>query len=228
MTRGLADAALARADADHVLDGGERALGQAALAAEALLEALLLLVATARRSRPFTVSHAVERVDALDHGLLEVRPDRAAGRGERHDHVHASLSRAARSSGPSRASTMSLRSSGSMTLRRASRICSSVGIASDCRRRFAHAPQRPTAPRRAPSAEGGEILHCRRYCRQPHPGAGLSSRPGGSGFGGVPGRPGATSLARRSRPRAGRGPRPDARPRGGWSSPDARRPCARP
>ena len=42
--RGLADAALAGADADHVLDGGQRALGQPALAAEALREALLLLV----------------------------------------------------------------------------------------------------------------------------------------------------------------------------------------
>ena len=42
--RGLADAALAGADADHVLDLGERALGQPAGAAELLLQDALLLV----------------------------------------------------------------------------------------------------------------------------------------------------------------------------------------
>ena len=41
--RRLADAALAGGDADHVLDLGERALGQPARAAERLLQAALLL-----------------------------------------------------------------------------------------------------------------------------------------------------------------------------------------
>src|SRR3982750_1046526 len=52
--------------------------------------------------------------------------------------------------------TMSLRSSGSMTLRSASSICSRVRIAFDDGRKANAAPE-GTAP-----AEGGEILHWRR------------------------------------------------------------------
>ena len=74
---------------------------------------------------------------------------------------------------------MSLRSSGSMTLRRASRIWSWVGIAqpSDGTPKKANA-----APRRAPPAEGGEILHCRRDMMADSltPCPGLSGRAGGS------------------------------------------------
>src|SRR4051812_3547323 len=66
--------------------------------------------------------------------------------------------------------TMSLRSSGSMTLRRASSICSrgSIGF-DDGTRKKANAAPEGTAP-----AEGGEILHWRRVCgHQPYPGSGL-------------------------------------------------------
>src|ERR671914_864824 len=83
--RGLADPALARADADDVLDGRERSLREPALAAEALGERLLLLV----REDVEADLHVLDaqRLHVLDDRLLEVGPDRAARRGERHDDV---------------------------------------------------------------------------------------------------------------------------------------------
>ena len=74
---------------------------------------------------------------------------------------------------------MSLRSSGSMTLRRASRICSSVGIASILAERVP--TQRNRRRPKAPPAEGGEILLTAdgmlRSAVSPRPG--LSGRRGG-------------------------------------------------
>src|SRR3982751_4450372 len=75
--------------------------------------------------------------------------------------------------------TMSLRSSGSMTLRSASSICSRVRIAFDDGRKANAAPE-GTAP-----AEGGEILHWRRdmwppalpRVRSPRRSGGSSSKP---------------------------------------------------
>jgi hypothetical protein len=83
----LADPALAGPDADHVLDGGKRALGQRP-AAEPLLKRLLLVgredvEADGDRLDP------VEGADVLDDGLLEVGADRAAGGRQRHDDIDA-------------------------------------------------------------------------------------------------------------------------------------------
>jgi hypothetical protein len=82
---GLADAALAGPYADDVLHRGERPLREPALAAEPLGQALLLLVG--EDVEPDGDRLDAQRLDALDDGLLEMRADRAAGSGERDDHV---------------------------------------------------------------------------------------------------------------------------------------------
>ena len=121
----LADAALAGADADHVLDLGERALGERA-AAELAPERLLLVVGE-------DVEGDVDAGDALElaHGLgdagLEVRPDRAARRGQRDHHIDDAVLVDSTERTIS-SSTMSRRSSGSITERRASITWSRVGM----------------------------------------------------------------------------------------------------
>jgi hypothetical protein len=84
--RRLAHAALARGDADHVLDLGERALGQAPTA-QRLLESGLLVVGEHVEPDPH-LGHALECGHVLRHRLLEVGANRAAGRGQRDDDVH--------------------------------------------------------------------------------------------------------------------------------------------
>ena len=79
----LADAALAGGDADHVLDLGQGALGQAR-PPQRLLQAALLLVAE-HVEADLDRGHPLERGDLLGDRLLEVRADRAARRGQGDD-----------------------------------------------------------------------------------------------------------------------------------------------
>ena len=87
--RRLADAALARGDADHVLDLGQGAFGQAP-PAELLLELSLLGVGEDVEADLYLVD-AFELGDLLDHGLLEVVADRAAGGRQRDDDLDAAV-----------------------------------------------------------------------------------------------------------------------------------------
>ena len=183
--RGLAHAALARRHADHVLHRRRARPRAARPAGRAAARGPASRRRSARRTPPvtrLTPSSAVTfSITAFSKWERIGQPGVVS---ETH-HVDAAVAPAARSKRTIPSVTMSLRSSGSMTRRRASRICVSEGMRLDCRRRTAPPPP-PTGPKdrrrpgEAPSAEGGEILHCR-VCRQPHPGAGLSNRPGGSG-----------------------------------------------
>jgi len=83
----LADAALARADADHVGDLRERALGKRPGAAELLLQGRLLLVAE-DVEEDVDVGDALQLRDRVGHGCLEVALDRTARRRQRDGHVH--------------------------------------------------------------------------------------------------------------------------------------------
>ena len=83
--RRLADAALAGGDADHVLHLGQGPLRQLA-AAEGLLQLAFLVVGKdieADRNR----GHPVQLGNLLGHRLFEVGADRAAGGGQRDDHL---------------------------------------------------------------------------------------------------------------------------------------------
>ena len=156
--RRLADAALARGDADHVLDRGERALGQAAGAAERLLEVGLLGVR--------------EDVEA-DPDLGDARRARRrwrrrpAGSGCGSGSRRWSARRRPRPCPFSKMSTertmprstIERRSSGSMTARSASVICSFVG------RAIAvilgqGAPQKSDRPATLAGRSGGEVAVC--------------------------------------------------------------------
>ena len=78
--RRLADAALAGGDADHVLDLGERALGELASAQRLLKGALLLVGEDVEAHRD--LGHAVELGDLLGDRLLEMGADGTARRGQ--------------------------------------------------------------------------------------------------------------------------------------------------
>jgi hypothetical protein len=87
--RGLPDAALPRADAQHVGDLRERAVGETA-APELLLERGLLRIAE-HVEVDIHVGYPVESRDRIGDGGLEVAPDRTAGRGQGDGHIHDSI-----------------------------------------------------------------------------------------------------------------------------------------
>ena len=83
--RGLAHAALAGADAEHVGDLRERSVGQAATAQLLLQGGLLRVVENVEVD--VHVGHALERRDGPGYRGLEVALDRAAGSRQRDRHV---------------------------------------------------------------------------------------------------------------------------------------------
>ena len=159
--RRLADAALARADADDVGDLGQRALGQPAGAAELLLQRRPSPGRRGRRRRPRRAATPASAPTAVRDGGLEVAADRAAGRGQRDRDAHErrrplSIERTISSS------TIERRSSGSMTASRALRISSREGMASIQAEGVRPARDGRNGPPMAGRFEGGEVLLCRR------------------------------------------------------------------
>ena len=125
--RRLADAALAGGDADHVLDLGQRALGQLAAAERLLQVALLLVGEDVEADRD--LGHPVELGDLLGDRLFEVGADRAAGGGQRDDDLDPAARRWTSIERTMPSSTIERRSSGSITARSFSVIWSLVGSA---------------------------------------------------------------------------------------------------